>query len=216
MQLVLPYSTELTYVMASKKPGKYDHLIDGLPKMLGTEDKPGYQDKVNAYKLALGGVEFPPNLKDAHTDVTTAIVNVTVNGNPSATGLDLARAYELARKADDKLAELVSAMNLHLLALEQMMQDSKERGDVGWGDFGAQRYEVRLQSGATVSARAEPRAVVKDRDAFRKWCMANGYEESMQLPWMTTNSVAKELLLEEQPLPDGVEVYQVPKVAFRK
>jgi len=44
------------------------------------------------------------------------------------------------------------------------------------------------------------------------WCVAEGLERQMSLPWQTTNSLTKARLLEGEPEPDGVTCYAKTKV----
>ena len=49
---------------------------------------------------------------------------------------------------------------------------------------------------------------VVDREAFRLWCDADpDLRRKMTLPWQTTNSLTKQLLLDGQPEPPGVTIW---------
>jgi len=50
----------------------------------------------------------------------------------------------------------------------------------------------------------EPYAKVEDKELYRLWCIAEGLEKSLCLPWQSTNSVTKERLLAGLPVPKGI------------
>ena len=72
------------------------------------------------------------------------------------------------------------------------------------------------ETGQTIAVQDEPIAKVLDRDVFRKWCIANELERSLQLPYATANAIVKERLLNGDPEPDGVEAFTFSKVVLRK
>lgn len=123
------------------------------------------------------------------------------------TSSELARAYREVRDELDRLDEATSRANLRLEAIKQMLVSQYEAEDIA---------SVQLSDGATVRVQPEPYAQVKDKQAFRKWCIANGLEESLALPWLSTNSITKERLLAGLPEPDGVEACKIDKVVLRR
>ena len=160
--------------------GKYDDVNPRLPRF---QQEPRYQDKV----------------QDAKADVLARIGNT-----PSSP--ELVRAFVERRNHVDSLKEQLSAANLELEAISQLITDQ-------FDDEGV--YSMKVQ-GATVRLQIEPYASVKDRDAFWRWCIANGLEESMTLPWQTTNSITKERLLDGKSEPDGVEAFQKTKLVLTR
>jgi hypothetical protein len=57
---------------------------------------------------------------------------------------------------------------------------------------------------------------VEDKQAYRNWCVENGYEEALCLPWQTTNAITSERLVEGLPEPTGVKSFKQTIVVVRK
>lgn len=164
--------------------GKYAHIIDKLPKMLGTE--PAYQEKVNAVKLEI-------------------VKELTTFMPPS--GADFARLYAEARAQKDEIEESLSGIDLQLTALAQLIDSQYEVEGV---------TSIRLESGPSVSVQYEPHTLVEDKEAYRLWCISQGFEKQMVLPWMSTNSIVKGMLLEGEPEPPGTKAHCRTKLVLRK
>lgn len=168
---------------------KYQDVVQRL-KPLPVEDQK-YQDKVNA-------------VKDQ------------IRAEGTHTAESLAKLYTIFRADKERIEEELSETNKWLTAIEQMLVASHDTDEPGWGMYGAGDNTVRLPSGGSVSVQLEPIGKVVDKEAFRLWCIANGYENSLQL-WPTTmNAITKNRLLEGDNEPDGVEAYFRAKVVFRK
>jgi len=75
---------------------------------------------------------------------------------------------------------------------------------------------IRLTDGSQVLVWPEPYAQVTNHDAYRQWCIDNGYEKSLSLPWQTTNSITKERLEAGLPEPTGITAYSIDKIQVRK
>lgn len=110
-----------------------------------------------------------------------------------------------ADKADAKSA--LDAINLELTAYEQILTDQFEAAGI---------TQVRLESGETISTQIKPYARVADKQAFRQWCLANGLEDALVLPWTTTNALVADRLIAGQPEPDGIDTYKQTTVVLRK
>lgn len=175
--------------MAKKKPGKYDAVVKELAPR--PPDDPSRQERLETIKKLL---------------------LVQNNGDLSAN--DLADSYALARR---RLAEIeTAAYNIGLVieALTQMLCASQDAGAEGWGQYGVADNAIRLPDGSTIRHQREPYGKVTDKEAFRKWCIANGYENQLQL-WPTTmNAITKERLVKGEPEPDGVTAYSYSKLVF--
>ena len=76
--------------------------------------------------------------------------------------------------------------------------------------------QLKLESGETVSTQIKPYARVQDRMKFRQWCITNGLEESLTLPWQPTNQLVSDRLVDGLPEPDGIETYKQTTVVLRK
>jgi len=165
------------------KPGIYAHLIDKLPRLVGEE--PSNREQVNAIKDAI---------RAEHT----------TNGVSTLKATRLTSLYVAVRAEKEEAESIISEINTRLLAIEELMAKQFE-------DEGIMTCTPPLGRGASVYL--EPYAQVVDRDANRQWCIAQGLERKMFLSWQELNGLTKKLLLDGQPLPDGVAVYA--KTKFR-
>jgi len=168
------------------KPGKYDAIIPSLPKMPASD--PSYQERVEAAKAEI------PN-KDA---------------------VAMATEYVRLRKLKDAINDELSAVQLLITAHEQLLDVSQEAEEPGWGLYGTKDNAIKLASGETVRIQREPAGKVVDREAWRQWGVANGYERQMALHPGTMNSIVKERLLSGEACPEGTEAYVYTKVVFVK
>ncbi|MEN6605886.1 MAG: hypothetical protein ABFD60_01485 [Bryobacteraceae bacterium] len=123
------------------------------------------------------------------------------------TTVALATNYVALRLQQNELEAKMENIQLSLEAITQMLETQYEADGT---------TSIRLVDGFSVTLQIEPYALVKDRDAYRKWAIAEGLERLMALPWQTTNSITKERLLTGKPEPDGVEVYAKTKLVLRK
>lgn len=171
----------------AKRPGKYDHVLDELPKSYGEE--PSRQAKINEVKTRIK--------EDAENNPIEA----------ELTGPNLVRMYSATRDKHDQQAAILYDIALERDALEQLMAERFAKDEMS---------RVVLDSGEAVSVGYEPRAKVINAEEFRLWCVANGYENKLQLMWATTNSIVKERLLAGEDDPDGVVAEGVLKVRFSR
>lgn len=163
---------------------KYAAVLPDLPR-LPAADAP-YQERVNQHKMTL-------NTLDA---------------------IKLAELYTEHRREKDRLDDEVKALNLKIEAVTQMLVRSQSDGEEAWGQYGVKDNAIRLPNGDTVRVKSEPYGQVKDKEAFRLWCIANGYERQLQLWPATMNALAKERRLSGEPDPDGVEVFRKDSLVF--
>ena len=170
--------------MAKSRPGKYDHVLPGLPKLPPSDLS--YQEKVQAIK----------------------------DGVATHDAVLLANNYLTLRRRKDELNAIISEVNTRIEAFEQLLAESQEIQSAGWGDYGVKDNALRLPTGETIRVQPEPYGQVKDKEAFRLWCLANGYERQMHL-WPTTrNAIVKERLLKGEPEPDGCETFSKNKIVL--
>ena len=120
---------------------------------------------------------------------------------------ELAKQIVAVRGEKDAIKNTLDAVNVRLTAYEQILADRFEESGI---------TQVRLETGQTISTQVKPYAKVHDREQFRAWCVANGYEDSLVLPWQTTNSLVADRLIEGLPEPDGIETYKQTTVVLRK
>lgn len=194
------------------KRGKYEDVLDGLPKSWGTEDK--YQEKVNIRKAEIlnpvNPGDGPPlasylaRLGENFKSVNGSLIKVA-EGKQYAS--KLAQAYAQARAVKDLYEDHEYELNLTIEALEQLLTDQYENEGI---------KNLKLDDGGSVGTQSEPAAKVVDKEAFRQWCVKNGLEKSLQLWPSTTNAMVKEMCLKRQNPPDGVEVEARTKVVLRR
>ena len=183
--------------MAKTKPGKYDAVLQGLQK-LPPQDL-SRQEKIDKIKEeAVADI-----LQQTRLDALT---------NPSL----LADRYIFLRSQEDDLLEELSKITIQLDAFEQLLADSQEVNVGGWGEYGVNDKALRLPDGTTVRVDREPYGQVKDKEAFRLWCIKNGYETQLQLWPSRMNAIVKERLLVGQPEPDGCESFSKFKIVLTK
>jgi len=185
--------------MASKFAG----VINNLPRMLMTDQ--GYQDKVDVVKQQMKSSEdFDP--------AASALARRyrALRGDESSVGFQPSENIELIIQTFGKegLEAILSAVNMRLEAVTQMMIESFEAEDITQVKNASEGYTVRLQY--------EPYAQVTDKTAFLKWCQDNGLAGSLSLPWQTTNAITKERLLAGEPEPTGVTAHAKTKVVLSR
>lgn len=192
-------------------PSKYDAVLPGL-KPAPVADLT-YQAKVDEAKKHLkyacscgveNSIDGVDNEHDPHCNVHTGQLAPTT----------LAILYGTLCDEDVRVKKLQYDLNVRFAALEQLLADSQERGEPGWGDYGATETMLKLQDGTKLQVLPEPYGQVKDKEAFRQWCIANGYERQMHLWPSTMNSICKERLVEGEALPEGCEVFRRPRVVY--
>lgn len=165
-------------------PSKYDALFPAL--QLAPIADLTYQAKVDAAKAEVTATDAP----------------------------DLAAEFaRLDKVKEDILAELYEA-NLRIEAITQLLIESQDANAEGWGDYGVAGNAIRLPSGATIRIQPEVTGQVKDKERFRLWCIANGYETKLQLWPTVTTAIVKERLMAGEPEPDGVEAFKRNKLVF--
>lgn len=119
----------------------------------------------------------------------------------------IARTYaELRREAEVKAAEL-SEIKLRMTAVMLLMIDQFENeGEKG----------LTLKTGDKIRWQPEPHLIVMNKEQFRQWCVKEGLERDMVLPWGKANKLAKDMLVAGDNEPPGTECFMRPKVIFSK
>jgi hypothetical protein len=118
---------------------------------------------------------------------------------------DLVREYAEVRRRLAKAEAEAYKIGLERSAYEQLLADQADKDETS---------RMVLNNGDAVTVFWEPRAKVIHKEQFRLWCVANGYEQQLQLMWSTTNSIIKERLMAGEDDPDGVVAEAVLKVRF--
>jgi hypothetical protein len=197
-----------------RKKGAFDHIIDDLPRYDGLDLKS--RDKVTIVRgtvIALPNGNDPPTDNDSLEALCVALESVFADllwavtracaGRTNAGSLT--RGYLWTRRIEDALADMEKRKNLLLQAYKDLVVDYYEiEGSTS----------VKISEGEGARLSYEPHAVVKDRDAYRKWCLREGFGEQMMLPWQTTNADLKDRLEHGLPEPDGVEAFQDVKIIY--
>jgi hypothetical protein len=187
--------------------GKYAHVIAKLPRYLGTEPK--YQEKVEAVKKEM--LRHPCDCgMEGTTDLSFHSSDCAYRVKEPRTfiyGVDLAKQYIDIRTEIEALEAKLSEANLRLESTSQLLTDQFEVEDTS---------SMQINGRGTVRTQYEPYAKVEDKEAFRKWCIENGLEQSLALPWQSTNAITKERLLEGKSEPTGVTATSKVKVVFTK
>lgn len=119
---------------------------------------------------------------------------------------DIAWWYRQLRAQKMAMEQAEKDINAQLEAARQLLV-------VGYEDSGI--TSLKLKDGASIAVESEPYAQVEDKEAYRRWCVENGYEAEMSLAWQTTNAIVKETLLAGRPFPPGVKCYVREKMVLR-
>ena len=130
-----------------------------------------------------------------------------LDGRVELSARDLAAMYVSAREAkEDKEKELKEA-NLKHEAVREMFCEAMDDEDT---------TSLTLKNVGALRVERKPYAQVKDKQACRLWCIAEGLEESMVLPWGSIDKITRDRLYDGQPEPDGVEAFQKDKVVLTR
>ena len=120
---------------------------------------------------------------------------------------DVGRTYAQLRREAEAAATVLREVNLRLEACKLLMIDQfRDEGETG----------LTLSNGDKIRWQSEPHLVVLDKEVFRQWCIAQGLEYSMVLPWGTANKLVKDMLFTGKEEPPGTEAFLRPKVIFNK
>lgn len=116
-----------------------------------------------------------------------------------------AAAYAEIRRAKDKLKAELKVLEIEVEAIKQLLIDQYDAEDM---------VSLKLGNGDAVRIQSEPYLVVENPPRFREWCVKDGLEKSLQLPWSTANSMVKALLLKGKPEPEGTHSFMLTKAIF--
>ena len=147
--------------------------------------------------------EDPPERK-VRLDAAREAILIEEGGNPTAPAL--VHRYKVLRDAKDAAEAVVKDINLQLDAVSELLADQFDAEDV---------TSLRTKE-ALVSVYVEPYTSVQDHDSLREWCIAQGLERSLRLPWQTVNSITKQRLEDGLPEPDGVTIFAKTKIRLER
>lgn len=121
---------------------------------------------------------------------------------------ELAFHWAEARREKKSQEATMKGIDDRLFVLAGLLETTYE-------DEGISSLQV-AETGESVSVQFEPYAQVEDRERFRTWCLDNGMERELALPWQTANTLMKEALLAGRPEPDGLKAWIRTKLVLRK
>lgn len=192
----------------AKPKHTYAHLVGKLPRL---DVAPERRDVIIAVKDRIKKA-VPRSPKEGTTEDFTEVgvsgirgaveaIIASAAGHPSA--IRYAKLYAAARQLADVVETLDKEVGLLVEAAQWVMADQMEaEGASG----------LRLDDGQPITTYPEPYAQVEDREKFRLWCIEQGLERQMALPWNTTNALVKRMLKEGEEEPPGVKAFMVTKV----
>lgn len=188
--------------------GKYSSIVAELPT-LPPEDL-STQAKIDELKNELRPkyVQQPEALVQAYEAARYGTSTV------ASLGTEFPRTLiELLGK--EGLKELLSEAQKKVTAFEQLMVESLDQDEPGWGTYGASPTMLRLPNGGSVNIQYEPVGRVEEPEVFRQWVIDNGLERELTLPWQRRESLVKERALEGESTP-GIRLFTRPKVVFKR
>lgn len=134
--------------------------------------------------------------------------------NPVLSPEMLAALYELARAKKTQAEQNLRSVNRRVVALEQLLTSSQERGERGWGAYGVGENALRLENGGRIDVRPQISVKLLDAIANRRWSIENGYENDLRLLPQKLGQVTRERLVVGEPEPDGTEATQYKVVYY--
>ena len=191
----------------ANRPGKYAHITDRLPKLPTVS--PERRDVVEALKAE---ILSPGKAGEAYVALPTRrelfealndSVDLLVALEKRACGVarnaaTFARAYAEVREIKENLVSHLADVQVLLETYESLMVEQMQAENVA---------SLRLTDGKSVSTYQEPYPSVVDKEAYRVWCLKNGFEHDMHLWPSRTAALVKEMLLNGDAEPPGIEVY---------
>jgi len=162
--------------------GKYTKLRGVLPAF---QEESSYQDKVNDEKKLL--LAHAENMEDANIN-------------------RFASLYGAGKAAKDALEEQISAINIRLEALSQLLVEAME-------NQGADK--IQLSTGATVYIQDTPYPQVKDREALMAWINKNKMALLLSVNYQTLKGMTNDMLVAGKKPPEGVEVFLKTQARLR-
>lgn len=119
----------------------------------------------------------------------------------------IAQTYAALRLEAEELAATIEEAKIRLAAVQQLMIDQYEVEDT---------LSIGVRNVGTIRVQPEPHAIIMDKELCRQWCLKNGLEHLMVVPWGTLNRITKEMLLDHRGEPEGITAFMRPKVVFSR
>lgn len=120
---------------------------------------------------------------------------------------EIAWTYVHLRREVDAASEELAEMKLRLMATTLLMCDQLECEGIDAVTL-ANRDKVRID--------VQPHLIVTDAPEFRRWCVGQGLENLMSLPWGTANRLVKQMLIDGLPEPPGASCWARQRVIFSR
>lgn len=111
---------------------------------------------------------------------------------------DIGGSIAALKNEKNKIKDREKEVNITLTALESLLVEHLECS-------GEESFKRTKGGSFTIQDKLYP--FVKDKEAYRKWLIKNGYESQMTVHPKVTDSIVGERVLANLPLPDGVEAY---------
>lgn len=134
--------------------GKYDAVVKDLKPLPPDPKLLKYQEKVNEAKSEMTVDKETGELLTLTPDVLVAM-------------------YARLRYEDDVIDAARYLLQIKITALEQMIAQSWENKEDGWGTYGAGPNTLKLRDGTAVDVDEQPEGKIEDPEAFRVWCKAD-------------------------------------------
>lgn len=145
----------------------------------------------------------PPDRKK-RVDAARQAILIEEGDKPSAPAL--VHRYTALSDAKDAAEQVVKDINVELDAVTELLADQ----------FDAEGVTSLRTKDAHISVYVEPYTSVNDHDALRGWCVKQGLERAMRLPWQSVNSITKQRLEDGLPEPDGVTLFAKTKIRLER
>lgn len=115
--------------------------------------------------------------------------------------------YGRAREEKEKIENELSGCNLIIAALEQMTLQQ----------FDAQQMDMfRLDDGSSISRKDDVYTALEDQEKFLAWIDKTGKRSLLSVHYQTMNSLAKQMLENNEELPPGIKAFFRQGLTFRR
>lgn len=134
--------------------------------------------------------------------------------------LEVSNHFNLSEKSTGELGALFIAAVTHLEEIEDKRSLAQLQKEAIEQELLKAMEDEDMTSFKTTSGllytQAEPYSVVKDKVAYHEWIKKRKLGKLMQVLWQTTNSMVKDMLLEGEPLPPGIEAFMKTSIRYRR
>ena len=126
--------------------------------------------------------------------------------NNTATLTEYGKVLIQAKLEKARLESLVKDENLTVAALNQVLVEQLE--DQSYSN-------LKFENGVTLSIKDDVYSKVTDKPKFHCWISETGNEDLLSVNYQTMNSLVKNSLLDNKPVPPGIDVYFKQSIAIR-